>query len=250
MQLAGKVAVVTGAAVGIGRAIALKLARRGCNVAVNYSRSQAEAQATAGEVRGAGVQTLLVQADVSNDRQVRAMIDRVVQEFGRLDLLVNNAGFTTVVAHSDLDGVKEEHWDKILRVNLKGPFYTTRAAAPALRAARGSIVNISSIAGIYGVGSSIPYCASKAALNNLTLTLARALAPEIRVNAVAPGFVDTRWWKEREGYENIKQYALDRTPLQRLCQPDDVATVAVDLLTSDVVTGQIVVVDGGMGLMR
>jgi len=178
------------------------------------------------------------------------MVEQVLAGFGGLDVLVNNAGVTSFIAHGDLDGVKEEDWDKILGVNLKGPFYAIRAATPALRASRGAIVNVSSVAGVYGIGSSIPYCASKAALNIMTVALARALAPEIRVNAVAPGFIDTRWWKNRDGYEAVKQFATERTPLKQVCTAEDVAKPVVDLLTADMITGQVVVIDGGMGLVR
>jgi 3-oxoacyl-[acyl-carrier protein] reductase len=170
----------------------------------------------------------------------------VLEQLGRLDVLVNNAGVTSFIPHGDLEAVQESDWERILGVNLKGAFYCVRAAAPALRLANGAIVNGSSIAGVSAIGSSIPYCASKAALNNMTVALARALAPEIRVNAVAPGFIDTRWWQDREGYESIKQFAAGRAPLKRVCQAEDVSTVVVDLLTADLVTGQIVVVDGGM----
>ncbi len=251
MQLLGKVALVTGGGTGTGRAIALKLARRGCHVAVNFSRSKADAEATVEEIKKLGVSSAAFQANVANDTLVRGMVRRVVSELGRLDILVNNAGVTSVIPHSDLDAVTEEAWDKILMVNLRGPFYTTRAAVPALRASGGVVINVSSIAGVHAIGSSLPYCASKAALNNLTIALARALAPEIRVNAVAPGFIDnTRWWKDSPAYEGIKQFTIERTPLGRVCQPDDVATAVIDLACADMITGQIVVVDGGMTIVR
>ena len=250
MDLGGKVALVTGGGVGTGRAVVLALAGRGCDVVVNYSRSREEAETTTAEARALGVRALALCADVSDDAAVRAMVDRAVGELGGLDVLVNNAGITSFIAHNDLEGVRDADWDKILGVNLKGPFYAVRAGTPALRARRGAIVNVSSVAGVYGIGSSIPYCASKAALNIMTVALARALAPEIRVNAVAPGFIDTRWWKERDGYEAVKQFAAERSPLKRVCQPEDVAKVVVDLVTSEMVTGQVVVIDGGMGLGR
>jgi 3-oxoacyl-[acyl-carrier protein] reductase len=242
MDLRGKAALVTGGGVGTGRAIALALAARGCDVGVNYSRSANEAEETAGR-RG-----VALAADVADDAAVRSMAERALAEFGRLDVLVNNAGVTSFIAHGDLEGVQEADWEKILGVNLKGPFYAVRACLPALRAARGAVLNVSSIAGVAAVGSSIPYCASKAALNVMTVALARALAPEIRVNAVAPGFIDTRWWKDREGYEAVKQFATERTPLKRICQPEDVAEIALALITSELTTGQVVVVDGGMTL--
>ncbi|GIW41505.1 MAG: 3-ketoacyl-ACP reductase [Candidatus Binatia bacterium] len=248
MDFRGKVALVTGAAVGTGRAIACSLAREGCHVAVNYSRSQKEAEETAEEARKLGVRALAVQADVANEAAVRKMVEDVVAEFGHLEILVNNAGVTVFVPHHDLEALRDEDWDRIFGVNLKGAFYATRACVPHLKKAGGAILNVSSVAGVYATGSSLPYCASKAALNNMTVALARALAPEIRVNAVAPGFIDTRWWKEREGYEVVKKFAAERAPLRRVCQPEDVAHVALELLRSDVVTGQVVVVDAGLGI--
>ncbi len=250
MDIKGRAALVTGGGVGTGRAVCIELARRGCDVAVNYSRSRAEAESTAEELRALGVRALCVQADVADDAAVRAMVNRVTSELGRLDVLVNNAGVTSFIAHADLEAVQDADWDRILGVNLRGPFQAVRAAAPALRAGGGAVVNVSSVAGVAGIGSSIPYCASKAALNIMTVALARSLAPEIRVNAVAPGFIDTRWWKDREGYEAVKQYTTSRTPLQRVCQPEDVAVVVLDLITADLVTGQVVVVDGGMTIGR
>ena len=246
MDLEGKVALVTGSAVGTGRETALALARSGCDVTVNYSKSAAEAEETSEDIRGLGRRSICVQADVSEDEQVRELVRRTLEELGRLDVLINNAGTTSFIPHAELDKVQESDWEKILSLNLKAPFYTVRAAADALRESRGAVVNVSSIAGVSGNGSSIPYCASKAALNSMTVTLARALAPEIRVNAVAPGFIDTRWFKQLEGYEVIKQMSTDSTPLKKVCQPEDVAKVIVDLATSDMITGQIVVIDGGM----
>jgi 3-oxoacyl-[acyl-carrier protein] reductase len=248
MDLKNKAALVTGASVGTGRAVAIELARRGCDVVVNYSRSQSEAEETAGEIRALGVRAIAVQADVADDAAVRSMVERTRGEFGRLDVLVNNAAVTSFIAHGDLEGVKDEDWDRILGVNLKGPFQAVRAAAPALKESRGVVVNVSSVAGVAGIGSSIPYCASKAALNIMTVALARALAPEIRVNAVAPGFIDTRWWKDRDGYEVVKHFATERAPLKRICQPEDVAAVVLGLIDAELVTGQVVVVDGGMTL--
>ena len=204
MDLQGKVALITGGGVGTGRAAALDLARRGCNVAVNYSRSEKEATETAAEAEALGVRAIAVGADVRDDAQVRAMTERTVSELGRLDILVNNAGITRHIDHADLEGVDDEAWDLIFETNLRGTFYCSRAAVPALREdGGGTIINISSVAGVYAMGSSIPYCASKAAINNMTVTMARALAPDIRVNAIAPGFIDTRWWSEREHYEVI-----------------------------------------------
>ena len=177
------------------------------------------------------------------------MTEKAVAAFGRLDVLVNNAGVTRFIDHADMDKVGDDDWDYIFRTNVWGTFVCTRAAAPALRRDGGGVViNLSSVAGVYGTGSSVPYCASKAAINNMTVTLARALAPDIRVNAVAPGFVDTRWWSEREHADAIKQFAAAAAPLKNVCQAEDVSKVVVDLVTSDMITGQIVVVDGGLGI--
>ena len=249
MELEGKAAIITGGGVGVGRAVALDLARRGVSVAVNYSRSAAEAEAVAAEAEKLGVRAVCVKADIGRDEQARALVDRAAKAFGRLDILVNNAGVTRFIDHADLEKVGEEDWEFIFRTNVWGTFVCSRAATPALKkGGGGAIVNLSSVAGVYGTGSSIPYCASKAAINNMTLTLARALAPHVRVNAVAPGFVDTRWWSERENKDAIQQLAAAAAPLKKVCQPEDVSKVVVDLVTSDLITGQILVVDGGMGI--
>lgn len=249
MDVAGKAALITGGGTGTGRAVALELARRGCHVAVNYSRSRADAEQTAADVRALGVRALSVQADVANDGAVRSMVAEAGATFGRLDFLVTSAGQTAFVNHADLEGLTEEIWDRILGVNLKGTFYCVRAAAPWLRKdGGGAVCNVSSIAGVYAIGSSIAYCASKAAINNMTVSLARALAPDIRVNSVAPGFIDTRWWKDSPAYEGIKQMATAQTLLGKVCQPEDVALDIVHLLTADLVTGQVLVIDGGHGI--
>lgn len=250
MELAGKAAIVTGSASGVGRETALMLAQQGCHVLINYSRSSAEAEATASAVEALGVRTALVKADVANDAECRAMVETALKAFGRLDVLVNNAGTTTFIEHGDLDAVQDDDWERILAVNLKGPFQCVRAAKSALAAhGQGAVVNVSSIAGIRAIGSSIPYCASKAALNNLTISLARALAPAIRVNAVAPGFITGRWLEQGLGarYELIKKANEKRAPLGRVCEPRDVAKAILSLITgSDLVTGQILPVEGGM----
>jgi len=249
MDVAGKAALITGGGTGTGRAVALELARRGCDVAVNYSRSRADAEQTATDARALGVRALSVQADVADDGAVRAMLAKVGATFGRLDFLVTSAGQTAFVNHADLEGLTEEMWDRILGVNLKGTFYCIRAAASWLRKdGGGAVCNVSSTAGVYAVGSSIAYCASKAAINNMTVSLARALAPDIRVNSVAPGFIDTRWWKDFPAYEGIKQMVTAQTPLGKVCQPEDVALDIVHLLTADLITGQVLVIDGGHGI--
>ncbi len=245
MELRGRAALVTGGGTGVGRAIVLDLARAGCAVAVNYSRSEAEARATADEARQLGVQAMLVRADVAEDAAVRGMVEQVVADLGRLDIVVNSAGVTVQVPHADLEALDDAAWDRVLGVNLKGPFNVIRAAMPHLRLSQGAVVNIGSIAGVHGIGSSLPYCASKAALNNLTMTLARVLAPEVRINTVAPGFIDTRWWKERPEYQLVRDFAARRAPLGKVCQPEDVSQMVLALLGNDLITGEVVVLDGG-----
>src|SRR4029079_10674833 len=191
-----KLALVTGSATGIGRACALRFAENGFHVVVNYSRSEADARETLKLVEACRVRGLLVQCDVGSDAAVRDMLQTVEREFGRLDVLVNNAGTTWFIDHKSLEEMTEEKWDRILQVNLKGPFFCIRAAVPLLRkSGGGSIVSVSSVAGLSGDGSSIAYAASKGALNTMTRSLARSLGPEIRVNAVCPGPVDTRWMR-------------------------------------------------------
>ncbi len=238
-----RVALVTGSATGAGRAIALRFARRGFAVAVNYSRSEADAEQTLADVEELGVPAILCRATVADDSQVCQMVERCRSELGGLDVLVNNAGTTHFIAHADLDAVTDAAWDEIFQVNLKGAFYASRAAMPLLKMRKGCIVNISSVAGLQGHGSSIPYSASKAAMNCMTQSLARAFAPEVRVNAVAPGPILTRWC---EGHEAHVERAIAQTPLQRAATPDDVADV-VEFLTlgTTLMTGQVVVVDGG-----
>ena len=249
MELSGKSAIVTGSAVGVGRATALELARRGANVVVNYSRSEQEARETVAEVERLGAKALLVRADVSQDREVRELVERTVDAFGSLHVLVNNAATTAFVNFADLEGLTEQHWDRILAVNLKGPFFCARAVAgPMKEAGQGAIVNIASIAGVKAVGSSIAYAASKAGLINLTVALARVLAPEVRVNCVAPGFIDTRWLREGLGssFERVKERTAEQNPLGRVSTPEDIAQVVLSLIEgADFVTGQTIVVDGG-----
>jgi 3-oxoacyl-[acyl-carrier protein] reductase len=250
MDIEGRVAVITGGGTGVGRATALELARRGCAVLVNYSRSKDEAEQTAADAAEFGVKAIAVQADVAEDADCRRMIETAVREFGRLDILVNNAGTTSFIKHDDLEAVQPEDWNRILSTNVIGAFQCARAARAALEASgSGEIVNISSVAGVAGTGSSIPYCASKAALNNMTVTLARVFAPSVRVNAIAPGFIDTRWLKKGFGanYEEAKRQREASMLLGRVLQPEDVAAAILGVITgSDLLTGQIIVLDSGM----
>jgi 3-oxoacyl-[acyl-carrier protein] reductase len=249
MEIEGKVAIVTGSATGMGRSTALMLAERGCHVVVNYTRSEAEAEQTAADVEARGAAALLVRADVSSDAECREMVQTTLGRFGRLDVLVNNAGTTYFVPHPDLEGLTEEMWDRILAVNVKGTFFMARAAAAAIRSSGGgAIVNVSSTAGVRAGGSSIAYAASKAAVINLTVSLARALAPEIRVNCVAPGFIDTRWLAQGYGerFEAMREAQRKNTPLRDAGQPEHMAQVVLSTITGmDWVTGQTIVADGG-----
>lgn len=240
-----KVALVTGSATGIGRATALRFAQAGYDVVVNYSRSEDDARETLRLVEAAGAKGLLIACDIGEDAAVRAMIATIEQTFGRLDVLVNNAGTTFIVEHKQLEEMTEDRWDRILQVNVKGTFFCIRAAAPLLRKTSGNIVSVSSVAGISGDGSSIAYAASKGAVNTMTRSLARALAPEIRVNAVCPGPVDTRWLRKMMNEEQIKTRTA-AYPLQRPAYPEDIADAILYLATgTTLTTGQCLVVDGG-----
>ena len=238
-----KVALVTGSATGVGRAAVLRFAREGYAVAVNFSRSEAEARQTLADARDLGAQAILCQCDVANDRAVRSMVKQCVDELGGLDVLVNNAGTTHFIPHADLEAVTDKVWEDILGVNLKGTFSCCRAALSHLRERKGSIVNVTSVAGLQGHGSSIPYAASKAATNCMTQSLARAFAPQVRVNAVAPGPILTRWLGD---HADMLEQAVRETPLGRAAQPEDIADVIWFLASgTSLMTGQVVVVDGG-----
>jgi 3-oxoacyl-[acyl-carrier protein] reductase len=252
MELVGAVAIVTGGGTGVGRAVCEGLARAGAaGIVVNYSRSGDDAVATAAALEQLGCEAVPHQASVADDAAVRAMVSAAVSRFGRLDVLVNNAGTTRFIAFPDLEALTDEVWDEILGVNLKGAFHCSRAAAPALRSARGAIVNVASIAGIRATGSSIVYGVSKAGLIQLTRGLAVALAPEVRVNAVAPGLVATRWFRQPFGEEAAaaqEERTAAATPLREVATADHVAQAVMGFLGSDLVTGECVVVDGGRHL--
>lgn len=249
MDIQGKAAVVTGASRGVGRATVLALARQGCAVAINCQRSVAQAEDLATEVRLLGVQAVCIQGDVADDADCRKLMDRAAAELGRLDILVNNAGTTEFIPHDRMEDVLDSHWERIFAVNVKGPFQCIRAARPYLEAAGGEVVNVTSVAGIAGTGSSVPYCASKAALINMTISLARALGPSIRVNSVAPGFIAGEWLQKGLGadYETAKSARASLNVLGKVCEPEDIAAAILSLITgSDLVTGQTLVCDGGM----
>ena len=243
------VALVTGSATGVGRACVLQFAARGYDVVVNYSRSVEEANETARKATSVGAEVLLVQCDVSDEALVQQMIEKIRARFGRLDVLVNNAATTKFINHSDLDSMTEELWDRILGVNVKGAFFVTRAAAPLLREGEGgSVVSVSSVAGITGSGSSIAYCASKGALNTMTKSLARALAPEIRVNAVCPGPIESRWIREGSPETSIEAMVADY-PIPKASMPEDIADAVVFFsLGTTMATGQLLSIDGGQTL--
>ncbi|MBD0381418.1 SDR family NAD(P)-dependent oxidoreductase [Paenibacillus sedimenti] len=246
MEFVNKVALVTGGGTGIGRATCLLLARRGAIVAVNYSRSQTDADETVRLIHNEGGRAIAIQADVSRDKEVRDMVDHIVRQFGTVDLLVNNASITRHIPLDDLEAATEEVWDELYSVNVKGMFNCARAVAPWMKKNKqGAIVNVGSIAGLTGVGSSLPYAVSKAAVHGLTKSLARALAPEIRVCSIAPGAVATRWWAGRE--EQMKRLSPN-LPLQRIATPDDIAKFICSVLEQEAITGQIITVDSGQTL--
>lgn len=244
-----KKALVTGGATGIGRSAVLALANAGYDIAINYGSSQAAAQAVAKEAQALGAKTLLVQCDVSDDVAVRQMMTTIDAEFGRLDALVNNAGTTATWKVKDLDSLKMDEWDRTFAVNVRGTFQVSRAAVPLLKkGVKPSIVNTASIVGLRPGPQPLPYAASKAAVVNLTKTLAWNLGPEIRVNAVAPGWMEGDWMERMLGekYETLMTARAKATPLKRCVTADDVAEVMLNLLQSNrFVTGEIVVIDGG-----
>ena len=252
MDLKGRVAIVTGGATGIGHAVCLRLASAGAKaVVVNYSRSDKDARATAAELIVLGPDAMAYKADVSNEKEVTAMIEAVKDRYGRIDVLINNAGTTRFIAHKDLDALTDEVWDEILRVNLKGTFYCCRAAAPELRKTGGAIVNVASIAGHRATGSSIVYAVSKAGVLQLTRALAVALAPEVRVNSVSPGLVSTRWLRQFDAAAADSQATsiTMTTPLNAVATADHVAQAVMAFVENDMLTGQDVVVDGGKNIL-
>jgi len=243
-----KAALVTGASTGIGRAAAVALAEAGFDVAINYSRNDQAARETEDLARAKGAGTLLARCDVADDQAVRGMLASVERDFGRLDALVNNAGTTTSVAPKDFEALTAEEWDRVFAVNVRGLFQVTRAAVPLLKKARGSVVNTASIVGLRPGPQPLPYACSKAAVINLTRLLALNLAPEIRVNAVAPGWMEGDWMERmlQDRYQDLMSRRGKHTPLGRCATAEDVAEVIVNLLTSNrFVNGEVIVIDGG-----
>lgn len=252
MATTRKVAIVTGSATGVGAATALALAARGYDLLINYSKSAAEAEAAAAACRDAGADTLLMRGDVADDADCRAMAQAAFERWGRLDALVNNAGVTSFGGAANWDAIDTETFQRVVGVNARGTFQMIRACAPQLKAARGAIVNVSSIAGALGIGSSVAYIASKGAVNSMTLYFARAMAPEVRVNAVCPGLITTRWFVDglgQEGFEKVKAMYESNAPLGRACAPEDVAEAVVWLVDgARTVTGELLLLDGGVHL--
>ena len=241
-RLDGKVALVTGSSSGIGAAVARSLADLGATVVINSSSSVEAGEMLATELGDASY----VQADVSDAAAAEAMVTTVVERHGRLDIVINNAGTTQVIPHHDLDAATNEVWERILGVNVVGTWNVTRPAVPHLKSTGdGVVINITSLAGIRPTGSSIPYAVSKAAINHMTVLLANVVGPEVRVNAVAPGLIDTPW---TDDWDAAREFYNATAPLRRTGQPQDVADAVVGVVLSRFITGQVVVVDGGMAL--
>src|ERR1700681_3872995 len=245
MKLSGRVALVTGGGTGMGRAIAESFAREGAKVVVNYSRSREEAEEVVSGICAAGGTAIAIGADVAQDAQVRAMVDQVGRAFGRLDVLINNAGWTARVPHDKLEDLTDEIWDRTFDTNVRGVFYCARAAVPLLRQQAGAtIVNVSSTAALTGMGSSMAYAASKAAVSTLTKSLARTRAPHIRVNAIAPGLVRTRFASWPSATFDAGEAG---TPLKRLPNVDEIARLTLFLVCDATsISGEIMVIDGGL----
>ncbi len=244
MDMKNKVVLVTGGGTGIGKATCKRFAEWGAKIVLNYNRSEQEAVLTGKKLESSGAEVLLLQADVSRDDEVREMVKKAVDYFGGIHFLINNASITKQIELSDLEAVTDDVWRNLLDVNVKGMFYCARAVAPVMKQQKmGSILNIGSIAGITGSVSSLPYAVSKAAVHGLTKSLAHALAPDIRVNCIAPAAVSTRWWKGEE--EKMKRLS-GHLPLQRISTPEDIADLIGAIVTQESMTGQIISPNNGM----
>ena len=247
-----KSAIVTGSATGVGAATALLLAQRGYDVLINYSKSEREARESEAACRAAGADALLVQGDVADDTACRALVAAAIGRWKRLDALVNNAGVTTFKGSGNWDAIDADVFQHIMGVNVLGTFQMVRACASHLQATRGAVVNVSSIAGALGIGSSVPYIASKGAVNSMTLHFARTLAPHVRVNAVCPGLITTRWFVDgvgQEAYEKLKSHYESATPLATACSAEDIADAVLWLIEgARTTTGELLMLDSGMHL--
>ncbi|MED5245697.1 MULTISPECIES: SDR family NAD(P)-dependent oxidoreductase [Priestia] len=241
-----KVFIITGGGTGVGKATALKLADMGAKLVINYSNSEKEAKKVVEEIVEKGSMAFAFKANVANEHEVSEMIHQTIAQFGRLDGLVNNASITAQIPMHDLESATDDVWDSLYDVNVKGMFHCVKAAVPYMKKqTSGAIVNVGSVAGTTGIGSSIPYAATKAAIHTMTKSLAIALAPHIRVNCISPGAVDTRWWSGNED----KMYQLaGNLPLQRISSPEDIADAILFQLKQESVTGQVFTIDNGQTL--
>ena len=239
--LDGKVAIVTGSSSGIGAAVARRLASDGASVVVNSARSAEAGREVARTLPSA----IYVQAAIADPAGVERLLRAATEEFGGLDILVNNAGTTQVIPHADLEAADLDVWRRIFEVNVFATWALTCAAVPVLRERRGNVINVTSVAGVRPTGSSIPYAASKAALNHMTRLLANVLGPDVRVNAVAPGLIDTPWTAD---WDTVRAFVRSTAPLARSGNPDDVAEVVLMLAKGEYVTGEVILVDGGVSL--
>ena len=239
--LEGKVAIVTGSSSGIGAAIARHFAAHGAGIVVNSARSVEAGRALAAELPDA----IYVQASIAAAGDPQRLVDAALERWGRLDVLVNNAGTTKVIPHQDLDAATVEVWREIFETNVFGTWEMCRVAAKPLAEQRGSIISITSHAGLRPTGSSVPYACSKAALNHLTALLAKVLGPGVRVNAIAPGLVDTPWTAD---WDVVRDFVGQVAPMQRSATPADIVDIALLLATNTYLTGDVISVDGGLGL--
>ncbi|WP_154991939.1 SDR family NAD(P)-dependent oxidoreductase [Priestia megaterium] len=241
-----KVFIITGGGTGVGKATALKLADMGAKLVINYRNSEKEAKKAVEEISEKGSMAFAFKANVANENEVNEMIHQTITQFGRLDGLVNNASITAQIPMHDLESATDDVWDSLYDVNVKGMFHCVKAAVPHMKKQKsGAIVNVGSVAGTTGIGSSIPYAATKAAIHTMTKSLAIALAPHIRVNCISPGAVDTRWWSGNED----KMYQLaGNLPLQRISSPEDIADAILFQLKQESVTGQVFTIDNGQTL--
>ncbi|UYP09742.1 SDR family NAD(P)-dependent oxidoreductase [Priestia megaterium] len=241
-----KVFIITGGGTGVGKATALKLADMGAKLVINYSNSETEAKKVVEEIAEKGGIAFTFKANVANEHEVNEMIHQTITQFERLDGLVNNASITAQIPMNDLESATDDVWDSLYDVNVKGMFHCVKAAVPHMKKQKsGAIVNVGSVAGTTGIGSSIPYAATKAAIHTMTKSLAIALAPHIRVNCISPGAVDTRWWAGNED----KMYQLaGNLPLQRISSPEDIADAILFQLKQESVTGQVFTIDNGQTL--